>query len=198
VTAIVASLEAAALQREFTFIPHYEWNSAIDGDGGWPLQQLRWGITSSGDGTRIRSTVIPDGAFALQSPGEPPSYFLLEVDRGTMPVNRSDNTQSSFYRKVISYKETRNAGILWKRFQIGGFRVLIVAKSEGRLASLQKATASAFRNGESTMFLFAVASSLLQAPHLLEHAWQTCSGKAVRLIEPRPDIPMSDQTAVVV
>ena len=48
--------------------------------------------------------VVPDGLFALVYGDETAAYFLLEVDRGTIPINRTDSEGTSDWRKNIRYK----------------------------------------------------------------------------------------------
>lgn len=122
---------------------------------------------------------MPDAGFSLQSPGGPESFFLLESDRGTMPVSRRDPNQSSFRKKVFAYKATRQIGVLWRRYQIPGFRVLVVADSSKRLASIRRATAACFQRGDTTMFLFATATAVAADPF---GSWTSCAGRKVPLL----------------
>ena len=195
ITDVVVALSTAATAHSVGFLSHHEWRR-VSSTADWKkLSQLRWTISISNDSVTVKTTVIPDAAFALQSPGAQPSYFVLEVDRGTMPVTRGDFSQSSFLRKIIAYKETRRTGALWKRFQIPGFRVLIVAESARRLASLQAVTAGCFQRGESEMFLFACTSQLIAMANTFACTWQTCSGHSVVLsqtlatIQSKADFP---------
>lgn len=98
-----------------------------------------------------------------------------------MPVLRSDPAQTCFVRKVDAYKETRRSGVLWKRHEIPGFRVLVVVEGRKRLKSLQDATAAKFLRGESSMFLFARLKDVIEAENPLGPIWETCSGKKVPL-----------------
>jgi hypothetical protein len=51
--------------------------------------------------------IEPDSAFSLGFPAAGRrAYFLVEIDRGTMPVERSDITQSSMLRKFLAYGAT--------------------------------------------------------------------------------------------
>lgn len=178
-TDVMIALETTALLHNMTL----QWPAA------WPVLseederqvwRLRWTVLLKRDHSTMRTLLIPDGAFALRSSNGEARYFLLEVDRGTMPVVRRRLFQSSFQRKIMAYKETRRQGVLWQRFQVPAFRVLIVAESRRRLASLQQATAALFKRGDSTMFLFAVADELLAHPDAFNHPWETCSGMQVR------------------
>lgn len=52
--------------------------------------------------------VISDELFGLVYPDETASYFMLEVDRGTMPVVRRGKDRTSFARKIALYLD------IWK------------------------------------------------------------------------------------
>jgi hypothetical protein len=51
------------------------------------------------------SSVIADGLFGLVFPGGTASYYLLEVDRGSMPVVRTQFDRTSYNRKLKVYWE---------------------------------------------------------------------------------------------
>ena len=51
-------------------------------------------------------------------------YFALELDRGTMPVERKTLRQTSFLRKLLSYTFTRDERLYTKHFNMDNFRVL--------------------------------------------------------------------------
>lgn len=65
-------------------------------------EPLRWSVDVQGKGTTERFSVVPDGLFGLAFPDETAAYFLLEVDRGTIPNTR--NPYGSNWRKSIAYK----------------------------------------------------------------------------------------------
>lgn len=178
VTDVMVAMEAASAARQVSFHWPLEWRSDQSAPERPPVR-LKWSVTLKPGQKLMKTWQIPDGAFSLQPPQGEPRYFILEVDRGTMPVIRRGLSQSSFQRKILSYKEARRQGVLWTRFQIPAFRVLVVAESRRRLSSLQQATASTFKKGESKMFLFAVASELLAHEDALSQGWETCSGKKV-------------------
>jgi hypothetical protein len=64
------------------------------------------------------------------------SYFFLEADRGTMPVIRKGLSQTSFYRKLLSYEATWRQEIQQKLFGFPRFRVLTVTSNPARVKSL--------------------------------------------------------------
>lgn len=183
VTDVLVAIQHDSLQRHAAFLSLPSETASILAKGpseGW---RLRWRVRQErGQGAWI----VPDGAFALQ-PGEgPPAFFVLEVDLGTMPVTRSRTGQSSFERKIRLYKETRRQGTLWSRFGIPAFRVLIVAESRQRLATIRRATASLFKRGESEMFLFALAQDVMLGNSLA--AWVTCGGMKRELLPPPEEV----------
>jgi hypothetical protein len=45
------------------------------------------------------TAAIPDLAFGLTLPDGSPHYFLVEIDRGTMPVIRS----TVYHKKVLDF-----------------------------------------------------------------------------------------------
>ncbi len=51
------------------------------------------------------ASVIPDGLFGLAFADGTASYFMLEIDRGTMPVVRKGTNRTSFARKLHVYYE---------------------------------------------------------------------------------------------
>ena len=178
VTEVLVALQTAAHKVSLQFLWHHDLLFPTQPEEkDQSLHPMRWSLSLRGQGRRNRTFVIPDGAFAIQDANGHQSWFFLELDRGTMPVARSSPSQTSFIRKIHVYKETRTVGVLWKRHEISGFRVLVVTGSQKRMASLQAATASCFKSGESNMFLFARAGDLL-ASHNPLSGWQTCSGQS--------------------
>ena len=182
VSDVLVCLQRACLLGAWFFFHHHDWETLLNGAQPDALRPLKWSIRTRLKDRRHLVTVIPDAAFALHDGKEGSAYFLLEVDRGTMPVTRSDPTQTSFVRKVQAYRETRKAGVLWKHWEVPGFRVLVVTESRKRMHSLQQATSKCFRRGRSTMFLFAVAEDLLAAADPLTAPWQNCMGEPAVLV----------------
>lgn len=176
---VVSRFESLALQRGWRFVPHEDWFGKESATAR--SSQIRWRVRLSDKGRRIDTAVIPDAAFALHSSSAHPAYFLIECDRGTMPLHRGSLSLSSIHRKVLAYIETRSAGRLWKRFSIPSFRVLVIAETTRRMKSLQAVTASHFRRGDSGLFLFASMDALDEAD-AFDAVWQRCSGLKTRLL----------------
>lgn len=183
VSDVLVALEKDCQQAGFDFAFPHQWPGAAERAKPTTLVELKWPIRSQ---SGRRQWVIPDAAFSIQASERSPTWFLLEVDRGTMPVTRSDPAQSSFVGKVDAYRETRKAGHLWKRWQIPGFRVLVVTESAARMKSLQSGTAARFRGGRSTMFLFTTVDELTRSSDPLGSHWQDCSGEPASLFHQPP------------
>jgi DNA-binding Lrp family transcriptional regulator len=117
-------------------------------------QPFQWRVKRQ-DG--IKLGVIPDRVFALEYPDQNDQtqrvYFFLEADRGTMPVVRSELTQTSFYRKLLAYEATWTQKIHQRHLGIHRFRVLTVTTSAARVKSLLEAC-SQLKRGHG-LFLFA-------------------------------------------
>ncbi|SKA85726.1 Replication-relaxation [Prosthecobacter debontii] len=179
VSEIVSSFERCAALEGLRFLPHHEWSGILSRDFSPRRRHLRWRIRFVLDGESAQYGLMPDAGFSIQLPGGLESFFLLEADRGTMPISRRDPNLSSFRKKVIAYKATRQIGVLWRRYQIPGFRVLVVADSAKRLASIRRATAACFQRGDTTMFLFSTATEVAADPF---GTWISCAGRKVPLL----------------
>lgn len=183
VSETVSSFERCAALEGLRFLSHHEWAGFLSRDLPGRRRHLRWRIKFVLDGESAQYGLMPDAGFSLQSPDGPESFFLLESDRGTMPVSRRDPYQSSFRKKVFAYKATRQIGVLWRRYQIPGFRVLVVTDSAKRLASIRRATAACFQRGDTTMFLFSTATEVAADPF---GSWTSCAGRKVPLLPGKP------------
>lgn len=181
VSDVLVALQSATEDAGLRFRLHHDWSPTPSGSSA--LRPLRWMIRLPGETGPHSIRVIPDGAFSLHDEDDGSAFFVLEVDRGTMPVKRSDLVQTSFLRKIQAYRQTRQAGVLWKRWNVPGFRVLVVTESAARMRSLQHATADCFQHGRSTMFLFAVAQELLRAENIFSGPWQNCMGEPAILFQ---------------
>jgi hypothetical protein len=67
-----------------------------------PVNLCDWWVPGLSDELGV-SSVIADGLFGLFSPDETAAYFLLEVDRGSMQVVRTNFDGTSFNRKLLVY-----------------------------------------------------------------------------------------------
>ena len=101
---------------------------------------FRWTVTVSGKG---KLGVIPDRIFALEcSETRERILCFLEADRGTMPIERTQQHGSSITRKLHAYTATWKAGIHRSRFAFSRVRILIVTSDAGRSERIQKAAST--------------------------------------------------------
>lgn len=122
--------------------------------------------------------VVPDLVFGLQFSNGSHRCFMVEVDRGTMPITRGNIAQSSFERKMRAYLAAHAEGRHEQQFGWKTFRVLVVTTDQQRvrsmLGALQRLTAE--KKPASALFLFALRDDLrLSAP--IAEVWHDSSGR---------------------
>jgi Replication-relaxation len=110
-------------------------------------------------------SVVPDSYFVIELPGRGVSNFFLELDRGTMTLDR-------FRTKVAAYVAYYKTGGYTKRFGAQGFRVLAVVDtiSPNRVDNLLAQTATV--NGIGNRFWFAHLPDVLSQNVLTEPIWR--------------------------
>ena len=133
-------------------------------------------------GRRERWTVVPDGLFGLTFPDETAAYFLLELDRGTIPISRSRDDHRSIRRKLKTYHDGWRAQRHVEQFGIKQMRVLTVTSSKQRVLNIVGAVRSITEDRGSNFFLFVDRESLA-AGDPLSAEWTTGKREAVRLTD---------------
>jgi hypothetical protein len=130
-------------------------------------------IVSDQSGHRIRLPINPDSFFGIFDSRiknkEPHMYFFLEADRSTM-------TNARFLRKMRAYWLYYHQKKHIKNYNIKGFRVLTLTKSNQRADNLRQVTKQADeRRQGSLMFWFTSEKSYeLEDPgSILKAIWQT-------------------------
>lgn len=83
--------------------------------------------------------VVPDLTFGLLFSDRSRRCFMVEIDRGTMPVVRTDLAQTSFERKMRGYLTAYAAKQHEKQFGWKAFRVLTITTDTARKQSMQEA-----------------------------------------------------------
>jgi hypothetical protein len=130
--------------------------------------------------------LVPDLVFGLKFADGSRRCFMVEIDRGTMPITRSDVRKTSLERKMRAYLTAHAAKLHERQFGWKTFRVLTVTTDEYRLKStleeLRKLRAAG-GPGQS-LFLFATRSELC-GTDLLSHVWQRSNGGGTHLIQRR-------------
>jgi Replication-relaxation len=138
--------------------------------------------TLSDRDTEREIAVIPDFAFGLGFADGSRRCFLVEIDRGTMPVSRSDLRQTSFQRKMHTYLTAYAEKQHETRFGWKTFRVLTVTTDDQRMRSMQDALhqLQVPNSPGAALFLF-VTGDAIRATNPLAHSWCDGNGNAVRL-----------------
>lgn len=126
-------------------------------------------------------SVIPDLAFGLVLPDGSRRNFLVEIDRGTMPVTRSDMRQTSVERKLRAYLAAHAARQHQRQFGWKNFRVLTVTTDHTRLRSMTEATRQLRQSGSSSLFLFATRNAVARAGPIAT-AWHDIRDRRTCLI----------------
>jgi hypothetical protein len=135
-------------------------------------------------GTRREIGLIPDVVFGLCFADGSRRFFLVEIDRGTMPISRSDIMQTSLERKMRTYLAAHAAKEHERRFGWTSFRVLVVTTDEQRMQSMIKILGALHipRSIGVSLFLFATRDQLA-ANDPLTLTWRDGTGKPQTLIK---------------
>lgn len=134
-----------------------------------------WTVPIHYRGDSLEVGVVPDRVFRLTTRDES-LLFCLEMDRGTMPVVRSNPAQSSFYRKLLAYHETWRTGIHLRDLGWRRFRVLTVTSSTERREHLVEVCKEVVASGGSGLFLFADREAFANEVSLPAMPWITGDG----------------------
>lgn len=134
-----------------------------------------WSVPIRYRGEGMEAGVVPDRVFRLETRDES-LVFCLEVDRGTMPIVRSNPAQSSYYRKMLAYHETWRSGMHLGRLGWRRFRVLTLTSSPERKAHMVEVCRELTVSGGSGLFMFADLSDLSSCESLAAMPWATGDG----------------------
>ena len=152
---------------------------------------LKWTVTCNYNGDEKKIPVVPDYAFVLDSNGKRRGY-LVEIDRGSMPVERRKLTQTSLLRKCLAYVNGHAQELHKKHFGWSNFNTLIVTTSETRADNVRDLFISRSRDGHSKStlathlktkaasdrFLITDHASLIESDNMLAHPWLTTNPEA--------------------
>jgi hypothetical protein len=150
-------------------------------------EPLRWKVDKVMMGKRETFSVVPDGLFGLRFPDETAAYFVLEVDRGTIPLIRTDVPGTPAWRKSITYKlatywEGWRAQQHLKQFGVKQVRVAMVTSSPDRVENMLDIVHELTDGRGSNFFLF-IDRAALAASNPLDVEWTTGKGTRVRLCD---------------
>jgi len=124
-------------------------------------------------------SVVPDLVFGVRFSDGSRRCFMVEIDRGTMPVARSNIRQTSFARKMRVYLAAHAAGQHEQQFGWKTFRVLAVTTDDLRLRSMQEELHTNDSPG-ANLFFFVSRQKLVGADPL-GSIWQDGLGRIVVL-----------------
>lgn len=145
-------------------------------------EPLRWEAVSVEKGKRERWTVVPAGLFGLSFADGAAAYFLLELDRGTIPISRSGEDHRSIRRKLKTYYDGWRAQRHLEQFGVKQMRVLTVTSSQERMHNMVGAVRGITEGRRSNFFLF-VDRGTLAASNPLVVEWVSGKGERVRLTD---------------
>ena len=125
--------------------------------------------------------LLPDYVFALILPDGRRRPFVVECDRGTMPVERATLYQTSMLRKFIVYEAARQQGLHTSRYGWMNFRVLTITASKDRANTMRAVIQKNPSLKGSPLFLFADHNTLVQSD-ILSYSWRDSANKTHMLI----------------
>jgi hypothetical protein len=134
-------------------------------------------------GTPVNVGIVPDLVFGLRFRDGSRRCFMVEIDRGTMPVVRTNLTQTSFDRKMRAYLSAHAARQHERHFGWKTFRVLTVTTDTARLQSMREALSQIHvpHSPGPALFLFATVGQSHASDPLL-HAWIDGNGRNMSLL----------------
>jgi hypothetical protein len=167
---------------QITLIRKDEIIAAAPDDTRSAREPLRWEAVSVEGGKRERWTTVPDGLFGLTFPDETAAYFLLELDRGTIPITRSGGDHRSIRRKLKTYYDGWRAQRHLEQFGVKQMRVLTITNSRERMHNMVETVRNITEGRGSNFFLF-IDRATLAAGGPLNVEWMTGKGETVRLTD---------------
>lgn len=144
-------------------------------------RQWHWRVRVHDRGVSKIVGIIPDYIFAILLADGRRRPFVVECDRGTMPITRNSLDQTSMLRKFIAYETARSERLLETYCGWKNFRVLVVTSSPERLTHMQNSINSSPRLRTSPLFLFASHEALMHSDVCM-HDWLTASGTTQSIV----------------
>ena len=125
---------------------------------------------------------MPDGLFGLNFPDGTAAYFLLEFDRGTIPISRRGGDHRSIRRKLKTYYDGWRAQRHVEQFGLKQMRVLTITSSPERMRNMVGCVRD-ITEGKGSNFFLVVDRASLAANNPLEVELMTGKGERVRLTD---------------
>ncbi len=183
-TELMLNLYLAGRDRGFQLVDHKDLASSF------PLSTRKakrpFALPVDLDG--VRHHIIPDRLFAFIDAKGEHHYFAVEIDRGSMPVERSFDSASSYGAKLPLYLTAFHSGLHSTFWGFKRFRILTVTPSERRIETMIKSASSIKLDGSSEqsakvpsgLFLFTTPERLRSASPL-DTVWTDVKGRRVEL-----------------
>jgi len=125
--------------------------------------------------------VAPDYVFAVGTSDRRFRTFLVECDRGTMPVDRGTLMQTSIKRKFLTYTAAKRHGEHTRQYGWKAFRVLVITSNRQRADHILATIRACVPEHDRALFL--VADRLaLAGTDIFSHAWRDARGRTHALI----------------
>ncbi|HTW53359.1 MAG TPA: replication-relaxation family protein, partial [Stellaceae bacterium] len=123
----VALQRAAAQRSDVRLISADEMNSAASRQP-MPASRAPFALRAklAHRGVVREFSVVPDIVFGLELSDGSRRNFMVEIDRGTMPISRADFLQTSFEKKMRGYLAAHAARQHERQFGWKNFRVLTI------------------------------------------------------------------------
>ena len=129
--------------------------------------------------------VVPDGLFGIEyiSDGKKTyRFFALEVDRGTMPVERSNASQTSYLKKMQAYRDILRHQRHKSHWGIPNLLVLTVTISAPRMREMIDVLEPQAAGSGALLFKAVTANDLTKPlPQLLSEPWQRAGFAPLRI-----------------
>lgn len=126
---------------------------------------------------------MADALFAVRFNEEDESYFMHEIDRGEMPVERYANASRTYFaKKMLAYYEANRQRRHVHDLGIENFRVLTVTTDRERIERMLAALDTITEGRGSNMFLFTDRASVT-AGNPLDLEWVSGKREPVRLTD---------------
>jgi len=157
---------------------------------GEPVLKVNISREFKGKVQNLRYDLVPDALFGLhfleEAPNRNRAFYLLEADRATMPIVRSNFFRSAFFKKMLGYKHSRMTGA-FKAFGFENPRILTLTTSQERISNMIEACRGMYEDGKASgMFLFSLASNftLSNVDNILKPIWRNArDDRLVSLID---------------
>jgi hypothetical protein len=141
---------------------------------------MRVGVMHNGKTQEIG--LIPDLIFGIRFPDGSRRCFMVEIDRGTMPIMRASIAQTSLVRKMQAYLAAHAAQQHESQFGWKAFRALTVTTDRNRARSIKEALRelNVPQSLGPSLFMFAIRDEL-RASDPIAYGWEDGVGRQAKL-----------------